>query len=50
MRYNHVKDDLKHGEKIPVSEVRGGKGTATLYDVNGHFLRKVQDVNSKPQD
>lgn len=38
------------GEKIPVSEVRGGKGTATLYDVNGNFLRKVQYVNSKPQD
>lgn len=38
------------GEKIPISEVHGGRGTATLYDPDGGFLRKVQYTNSKPAE
>lgn len=33
---------MKKGEKSPVSSVSNGSGTATLYDKDGYFLRKVQ--------
>ena len=36
------------GEKIPVTEVRDGKGIATIYDSVGNFLRKVDYQNGMP--
>lgn len=36
------------GEKIPVSLVNNGKGTATLYDSRGNLLRKITYYNGKP--
>ncbi len=32
---------FKKGEKIPVSKIEGGKGLATLFDGDGHFVKKV---------
>ncbi len=34
-------DYYRKGDKLPVSQVRDGKGTATLYDPEGNFLQKV---------
>jgi antitoxin component YwqK of YwqJK toxin-antitoxin module len=36
------------GERIPASEIHGGRGLATLYDARGNFLRKVIYNNGKP--
>jgi antitoxin component YwqK of YwqJK toxin-antitoxin module len=36
------------GEKIPVSEIHNGRGTATLFDAKGNFIRKIKYNNSKP--
>lgn len=38
------------GEKFPTSEVREGKGTATLYNPEGNFLRRVAYRNGQPSD
>lgn len=32
---------FRKGDRIPVSKVINGKGTATLYDADGSFLRKI---------
>jgi antitoxin component YwqK of YwqJK toxin-antitoxin module len=40
----------KKGEKIPVSLINAGKGTATLYDPDGNFLRKISYINGIPLD
>lgn len=37
------------GEILPVSEIKAGKGTATLFDSKGNFLRKISYYKSKPQ-
>ena len=31
----------KKGDKKPVSRIEKGKGTATLYDPDGYFLKKI---------
>jgi antitoxin component YwqK of YwqJK toxin-antitoxin module len=31
----------KKGDKRPISKIERGKGTATLYDSEGHFLKKI---------
>lgn len=36
------------GEKIPVSLVSNGRGIATLFDSQGHLLRKVTYYNGRP--
>ncbi|MBM3199153.1 MAG: hypothetical protein FJZ58_07885, partial [Chlamydiae bacterium] len=38
----------KKGDKRPVSRVVQGKGTASLYDADGHFLRKVSYEKGLP--
>lgn len=38
------------GEKRPVSIIAEGKGTATIFDSNGNFLKKVLYMQSKPID
>lgn len=40
----------KRGEKIPISQVEAGKGIATLFDSEGHFLRKINYFNGRPQE
>lgn len=40
----------KKGDRIPVSEISNGSGIATLYDGEGHFMRKINYYNGKPQD
>ena len=40
----------KKGDFIPVSQITEGKGTATLFDADGSFLRKIDYVNGHPDD
>ena len=40
---------FRQGEKIPLTEVIKGKGTATLFDSEGHFIRRVAYVNGIPE-
>lgn len=50
--YDHDKivrgDYFKKGDRAPISQVRNGKGLATLFDSEGHFTRKVDYLNGKP--
>lgn len=52
--YDHDKiirgEYYKKGEKTPVSQIALGNGIATLFDGDGHFIRKINYHNSKPQD
>lgn len=41
---------FKHGDSFPVSTVFNGEGTATLFDGNGLFMRKVSYINGKPSE
>lgn len=41
-------DYYRKGDKQPVSQVRDGKGTATLYDPEGNFLQKVNYQFGEP--
>jgi hypothetical protein len=41
---------FKKNQKEPISVIFNGNGTATLYDEQGIFLRKIQYVKSKPVD
>lgn len=41
---------FKRGEKIPLSEVVMSNGTATIFDGNGNFVRKITYFNGKPQE
>lgn len=41
---------FRQGEKIPVSEVYQGDGWATLFDADGHFIRKILYIGSKPDE
>lgn len=43
-------DYFKKGEKIPTSQVIQGKGTATIFDANGHFVQKIAYANGKPDE
>lgn len=36
------------GEKLPVSEVKNGKGTATIFNSEGDLVRKIQYNSGKP--
>ncbi len=38
----------KKGEKTPISTISFGKGIATLYGSEGHFMRKVSYLNGAP--
>lgn len=38
----------RRGDKAPMTEVRQGEGIATLFDADGHFLRKINYRNGKP--
>lgn len=40
----------KMGDRTPVSEITAGNGLATLYDSEGHFIRKINYYNGKPQN
>lgn len=40
----------KKNQSAPVSTIFNGNGTATLYDDEGIFLRKVTYVKGKPVD
>jgi antitoxin component YwqK of YwqJK toxin-antitoxin module len=37
-------------EKFPVSTIGGGKGIATIFDIDGTFIRKITYLNGKPVD
>jgi len=39
---------FKKGEKHPISEISQGDGTATLYNADGHFMKKVTYERGKP--
>jgi len=43
-------DYFRMGEKNPVSQVAHGKGTATIYDANGHFMHKIAYENGVPTE
>ena len=38
----------KKGDKLPVSKVENGKGTATLFSSEGAFLKKVSYEKGQP--
>lgn len=42
-------DYFKKEEKAPVSQVLEGKGTATIFDADGHFVQKISYANGKPE-
>lgn len=42
-------DYFKKGEKLPISQVIQSKGTATIYDAEGHFVQKISYLNGKPE-
>lgn len=42
-------DYFKRGERFPISQVSQGKGTATIYNAEGHFVRKITYMNGKPE-
>ncbi len=39
----------KKSERIPISQIMMGKGSATLYDPEGNFVQKVAYLNGKPE-
>lgn len=39
---------LRRGERLPVSEIVEGKGTATLFDSQGHYLKKINYQDGVP--
>ncbi len=39
---------LKKGEDLPVSRVTKGRGVATIFDKNGHFIRKIEYAKGTP--
>lgn len=39
----------KKGDRIPVSQITQGKGTATIYDADGNYVQKINYHNSKPE-
>ncbi len=40
---------FKKEEPIPVSQVFEGRGTATLFDAEGHFIQKIVYAHGKPE-
>lgn len=43
-------DYLKKGETNPISKVVNGKGTATIYDADGTFIRRIEYQEGRPVD
>ncbi|WP_194847749.1 toxin-antitoxin system YwqK family antitoxin [Candidatus Neptunochlamydia vexilliferae] len=41
---------LKRGERVPVSSIENGEGTATLYDPDGVFMKRAVYVKGHPVD
>ncbi|MBS4163197.1 Uncharacterized protein PRO82_000495 [Candidatus Protochlamydia amoebophila] len=41
-------DYFRKGERAPASQVIIGKGTATIFDAEGHFVQKINYLNGKP--
>jgi len=41
---------FKRGDRTPVSEVRDGKGIATLYDAQGNYLKKIHYQQGSPRE
>lgn len=39
---------MKRGQKTPVSQIRNGEGTATIYDEDGILVRKVKYERGQP--
>lgn len=42
-------DYFKKGEKTSISQVAQKKGTATIYDADGHYVQKINYLNGKPE-
>jgi antitoxin component YwqK of YwqJK toxin-antitoxin module len=42
-------DYFKKEEKIPVTQVVDGKGIATIFDADGHFVQKITYMHGKPE-
>lgn len=42
-------DYFKKEERVPVSQVIDGKGVATIFDADGHFVQKISYLNGKPE-
>lgn len=42
-------DYFKKEERTPVTQIIDGKGTATIFDADGHFVQRIPYVNGKPQ-
>ncbi len=42
-------DYFKREEKVPVSQIIEGKGVATIFDADGHFVQKISYLNGKPE-
>ena len=40
----------KKEDRTPVSEITDGNGIVTIYDGEGHFIRRINYYNGKPQD
>ena len=43
-------DYFKKGDRMPVSQIREGRGVATLYNPDGHFSQKISYLNGKPDN
>jgi antitoxin component YwqK of YwqJK toxin-antitoxin module len=52
--YDHDKlmrgEYYQKGEKVPVSLIAAGKGTSTLFDAEGNFMRKISYIEGVPVD
>lgn len=42
-------DYFKKEERIPISQIAEGKGTATIFDAEGHLVQKINYINGKPE-
>ncbi|MFV0340849.1 MAG: toxin-antitoxin system YwqK family antitoxin [Parachlamydiaceae bacterium] len=41
-------DYFRKGDRRPISQIVNSEGTATLYDSDGNFVRKIEYVHGKP--
>lgn len=39
---------FRKGQKMPISKIRDGNGTATIFDSEGNYLRKIQYIKGVP--
>ena len=42
-------DYFKRGERTPLSQVTEGKGIATIFNPEGHFVQKINYINGRPE-